>query len=345
MMRELAAQFLALAEKHEATVPIMVGHRIVAVSLLMTGDIVKARAHTDKGFGLYVPAQHRVLAAHFGGHDPGVAFLSYRSFTLWLLGYPDAALRESHEALRAAREFGQAATLMYALCHVAIPTILCGDLGAAARQTRELLALADEKSAPHWKAQGTMTQGWLEALTETTSSAPSLISAGIAAYRSAGSTHWLPLRFTYLAAAHSESGHFDDASRSIGEAIMLVEKTNERWCEAEVHRTAGEIALNAPEPEAAKAQAYFERALETARRQQAKSWELRAAMSMARLWCDQGKRDEARSLLAPVYGWFTEGFDTCDLKEAKGLLDTLADVRLPKKLATSAFGTKRTSQS
>ena len=324
MMRELAAQFLALAEKHEAVVPIMIGHRILAVSLLMTGDIAEARAHTDRGFGLYAPAKHRVLAAHFGGHDPGVAFLLYRSFALWLLGYPDAALRESQEALRAARDFGQAATLMYALCHAAIPTILCGDLTAAARQTQELLALADEKSAPHWKAQGTMTQGWLDALTETTSSAPSLISAGIAAYRSAGSTHWLPLRFTYLAAAHSESGHFDDASRSIAEAIMLVEKTNERWCEAEVHRIAGEIALNAQEPETSKAQAYFERALTVARAQQAKSWELRAAMSMARLWRDQGKPQQARELLAPVYDWFTEGFDTRDLREAKALLDELA---------------------
>jgi predicted ATPase len=151
-----------------------------------------------------------------------------------------------------------------------------------------------------------------------------LISAGIAAYRSAGSTHWLPLRFTYLAAAHSKSGHFDDASCSIGEATMLVEKTNERWCEAEVHRIAGEIALNAPEPEAAKAQAYFERALTVARAQQAKSWELRAAMSMARLWRDQGKPQQARELLAPVYGWFTEGFDTRDLMEAKTLLDALA---------------------
>jgi predicted ATPase len=324
MMRELAAQFLALAQKHGATVPIMIGHRIWAVSLLMTGDIAESRAHTDTGLGLYAPADHRVLAARFGGHDPGVAFFSYRSFALWLLGYPDAALSDSHEALTAAREIGQAATSMYALCHALIPTILCGDLGAAARQTQELLALADEKSAPHWKAQGTMTQGWLEALTEKTSSAPSLISAGIAAYRSAGSTHWLPLRFTHLATAHAEFGHFDDAWRSIGEAIMIVEKTKERWCEAEVHRVAGELALMSPKPDASKAEAYFERALAVARAQQAKSWELRAAMSMARLWCDQGKREDARNLLAPVYGWFTEGFDTQDLKEAKALLDELA---------------------
>ncbi|MGA2842762.1 MAG: hypothetical protein ABSG18_21865 [Steroidobacteraceae bacterium] len=108
------------------------------------------------------------------------------------------------------------------------------------------------------------------------------------------------------------------------EAITAVETTKEKWCEAEVHRTAGEIALLSREPDAAKAEAYFERALAVARQQQAKSWELRAAVSMARLWGDQGKRDAARELLAPVYGWFTEGFDTLDLKEAKTLLDELA---------------------
>ena len=130
--------------------------------------------------------------------------------------------------------------------------------------------------------------------------------------------------YRYLARAHAELGQFDDAWRCIGEAMTAVETTKERWCEAEVHRIAGEIALMSPEPDAAKAEAYFERALAVAREQQAKSWELRAAMSMARLWRDQGKRDEARDLLAPVYGWFTEGFDTLDLKEAKALLDELA---------------------
>ena len=105
--------------------------------------------------------------------------------------------------------------------------------------------------------------------------------------------------------------------------MTAVETTKERWCEAEINRVAGEIALKSPEPDAAKAEAYFERALTVAREQQAKSWELRAAMSMARLWRDQGKRDAARDLLAPVYGWFTEGFDTLDLKEAKTLLDEL----------------------
>jgi predicted ATPase len=126
-----------------------------------------------------------------------------------------------------------------------------------------------------------------------------------------------------LAIAHGELGQFDDAKRCVGEALTVVETTKERLHEADINRIAGEIALKSPEPSAAKAEAYFERALAVARKQQAKSWELRAAMSMARLWRDQGKRDEARALLAPVYGWFTEGFDTLDLKEAKAMLDEL----------------------
>ena len=135
----------------------------------------------------------------------------------------------------------------------------------------------------------------------------------------------MPLWLSYLARAYAELGEFDDAWRCIGEAMTaVVETTRETWFEAEINRIAGEIALLSPEPDAAKAEAYFERALAVARQQQAKSWELRAAMSLARLWRDQGKPQQARELLAPVYGWFTEGFDTRDLKEAKALLDTLA---------------------
>ncbi len=134
----------------------------------------------------------------------------------------------------------------------------------------------------------------------------------------------MPAYLSYLARAHAELGQFDDGRRCIREAMTAVETTKEKWWEAEVHRTAGEIALLAPEPAATKAEAYFERALAVARQQQAKSWELRAAMSMARLWRDQGKREQARDLLAPVYGWFTEAFDTLDLKDAKALLDELA---------------------
>ena len=132
-----------------------------------------------------------------------------------------------------------------------------------------------------------------------------------------------PVGLSLLAKSYADLGQFDDAWRSVDEAKDVIERTKETWFEADVHRIAGEIALKSPQPDVAKAEAHFERALAVARQQQAKSWELRAAMSMARLWRDQGKPQQARELLAPVYGWFTEGFDTRDLKEAKALLGEL----------------------
>jgi predicted ATPase len=150
-----------------------------------------------------------------------------------------------------------------------------------------------------------------------------MIGSAITALRSTGATLWTPFHLSYLARAYAELNQFDDAWRYIGEARTAVETTQERWFEAEVHRMAGEIARKSPGADGARAEAYFERALAVARQQQAKSWELRAAMSMAQLWRDQGKRNEARDLLTPVYSWFTEGFDTRDLKESKALLDEL----------------------
>ena len=205
----------------------------------------------------------------------------------------------------------------------ALLDILCGNHLAAAARAAQSIALAEEKSALLWKAGGTMNKGCVLVLTGRASDAIDKLTAGITAWRTTGATLWLPCYLSYLARADAEFGKFDDAWRCIDEAMTAMETTKERWCEAEVHRIAGEIALRSPEPDAAKAEACFERALEVARKQQAKSWELRAAMSMARLWRDQGKREDARGLLAPVYGWFTEGFDTLDLKEAETLLDEL----------------------
>jgi predicted ATPase len=166
-------------------------------------------------------------------------------------------------------------------------------------------------------------QGCLLALTGKASHAVQRITSGIAALRSAGTAFWMPLHSSYLGRAYAELGQLDDAWRSIGEAIDTIETTKETWFEAEANRIAGEIALQSPKPDATKAQKYFERALAVSQKQQAKPWVLRAAMSLARLWRDQGKVREARELLAPVYGWFTEGFDTRDLKDARALLNEL----------------------
>jgi predicted ATPase len=321
--RDLAAQFLALAEKQRATVPLMVGHRIMGLSLLVTGDITEARGHFDQGIALYDPAEHRALATRFG-QDTAIAILAYRSRALWLLGYPEAALRDADDALRNARELGQAATLMFALFSAAVPYTLCGNRAAAAAQAQELVALAEEKGSLHWKAWGMMIQGCVLALAGRASDAIEMLISGITAVRATGQTLYLLFYLPHLARSHAELGQFEAAWRCIGEAMTTAETTKEKWCESEIHRTAGEIALMSPEPDAAKAQVHFERAIAIAREQKAKSWELRAATSLARLWRDHGERQQARDLLAPVYGWFTEGFDTADLKEAKALLDQLA---------------------
>jgi predicted ATPase len=322
-MRQLATQFLELAEKHGRTPLLMMGHRLTGVSLMLLGDIAQSRTHLDEAIALFNPATDRPLAARFG-NDPGITSLGFRARSLWLLGFPDAALADTEHAVRDAREIGQAATLMLALFHASLTHLLCGDYTAANIETDELIALANETTAAQWKAQAVLNNGCVLVATGRPADAVQMIDPGVTAYRSTGSTIWLPLTLSYLGVAHAELHRFDDAWRCIGEAVTAVETTKEKWSEAEINRMAGEIALKSPTPDTAKAQGYFDRALRVARAQQAKSWELRAAMSMARIWRDQGKRDEARELLAPVYDWFTEGFDTRDLKEAKVLLDELA---------------------
>ena len=321
--RDLAGHFLARAEKQGMTVPLMMGHRLMGMSLLGAGDIAESRTHADRTLALYNPAEHRPLGARFG-QDVRVTILSYRSRALWMLGYPEAARRDAEQALTNAREIGQAATLMFAVGHVPLTHIFCGEYETANAQLDEVVALADEKGTSFWKALGMMNYGCVLALNGHASDAIHIIPSGINAWRSTGATVYLPFFLSYLARAYAELGQCDDAWRCIGEAITAMETTKERWCEAEVNRLTGEIALKSPEPDAAKTESYFERALTVARQQQAKSWELRAAMSMARLWRDQGKPQQARELLAPVYRWFTEGFDTRDLKEAKALLEELA---------------------
>jgi predicted ATPase len=289
-----------------------------------TGDFAQGRAHFDQGIALYDPAAYRPLVTHFAAQDERVGLLSFRSLTLWMLGYPEAALKDAKHALEDAREIGQAATLMLALYWTVLTETSCRNYAAADALSDQLVALANQTGSPAWKVYGMINKGCVSALTGNAAEAIKMITSGLAANRSMGSTLGHPFYLLSLAHAYAELGRCDDAMRCIGEAMTQIEKTKERRYEAEVHRIAGEIELKSLAPDPEKAEEYFDRALAVARQQQAKSWELRAAMSMARLWRDQGKRDAARELLAPVYGWFTEGFDTRDLKEAKALLDELA---------------------
>ena len=238
-------------------------------------------------------------------------------------GYPAMAPADAERALQEAREIGQAANMMY-LVHLAFPLIYCGEYAAPNKLLEEIIALTDEKNTPYFKALAMMFQGCVFAATGKALNTIRLMVPAITSVQSTGSTLWVPFYVASLASAYSENGQFSDAIRSVQEATTILQTTGERWCEAEIKRVAGEIALKSPGRDAAKAEGYFERALTVARQQQAKSWELRAAISLARLWRSQGKVQQARELLAPVYGWFTEGFDTRDLKEAKPLLEELA---------------------
>jgi predicted ATPase len=322
VLREAAAQFLALAKKQGGTTPLMIGHRLTGVSLLHAGDIAEARVHLDRSLPLYDAGEHRPLAMRFG-QDVRVAILFYRAFALWVLGYPEAAVADCDRALREAQEIGQAATLMPTLALTSLTHIHCGNYTKASELLDTTVALANEKGASFWKAGGMALQGCVWALTGKAEEAVDQMTSALNAWRATGATLWIPVYLSYLTRAYAETGRFDDAWRCIDEALVAVRATKETWYEAVIYRVAGEIALMSPAPDKRKAEAYFDRALAVARKQRAKSWELRAAMSLARLWRDQGMRDEARGLLAPVYAWFTEGFDTLDLQQAKMLLEEL----------------------
>ena len=237
MVRKLAEEFMMLAEKQAATVPLLIGHRVMGISLLWTGEVAEARRHLDQAVTLYQPPEHRPFATRFG-HDPGVAGLSYRAFALWLLGHPKAALEDAENAVENAREIGQAATLMYALSNAAWPHIYCGNYKAAMAWVQELLPLAQEKDAAYWTAFALINQGCLWALTGNLLNAVSMLTSGLAAWRSTGANIWTPFFLSRLAHAHAELGNFQEASHSIGQAIRVVETTKERWCEADIRRIA-----------------------------------------------------------------------------------------------------------
>ena len=306
---DVAIRMLDLAEKQQASAPLVIGRHHVGASLMLAGEIAKGKAYFDQAIELYVPAEHRSLMAHFG-QDLGVSALVVRSVALWMLGYAEAALADAEQAVKDARAIGHAASLMYALAYADLTHMLCRNYVAGGECRRELAALAHEKGSLYWKIVEQSIEARHLALTGDPAKALPMLIAARNAFRSTGGNYLAPLDLSLLASTYAVLGKFDDAWRCIAEALNTIETNQEKWFEVEVNRIAGEVARKSPAPHTAKAAEYFERAIEVARQQQAKSWELRAAMSLARLWRDQGKTQQARELLAPVYGWFTEGFDT-----------------------------------
>jgi predicted ATPase len=291
---------------------------------LYFGKFASARAPLEQGIALYDPQHHRFHAFLYG-QDPGMFCLSYAAWTLWFLGYPDQALKKSHEALVLARELSHPHSLAVILNHVAWLHHHRREEHGAKEQAEAAITLSTEHGFAQRVAMGTMLRGW--ALVEQGQGEEGIakIRQGLAAYRATGAELMRPYFLALLAEAYGKVGEAEQGLAALVEALAQIEKTGERWYEAELYRLKGELlrAQDGHQGKTEDVEQCFLQALAVARHQQAKSLELRAATSCARLWHQQGKQKEAHAMLAEIYNWFTEGWDTKDLQEAKALLEEL----------------------
>jgi predicted ATPase len=321
--RELGETLLRLAQHADDPALAVVAHYALGVTWLCLGALPAARLHLEEAIARYTPDQ-RCAPVFRMGHDPGVACRVHAARTLWLLGYPEQALARLHEALTLAHELSHPFSLAWARCMAAIVSQYRRDVPATYEHAEATVMLSTEQGFPLYAAYGTSLRGWALAMQGQGEEEMAQVRQGIAAVRATGAALFVPYFNALLADVAAHLGHTADGLQALAEAHTLVEQQEERWWEAEVHRLRGALLLRHPGTPQAEAEAWLQRALDVARRQQAKALELRAAMSLARLWQQRGKRAEAYDLLTPIYGWFTEGFDTADLKQAKVLLETLA---------------------
>jgi predicted ATPase len=319
---ELREQLLALAQRQQDPACLLHAHLGLGAVLFWRGELAKARAHLEQGIRLY-DAQPLHSPA-FAGDDPGVCGRRLAAIALGLLGYPEQAVQRSHEALTLAQELSHPFSLTFALGQGAMLHQFRREVQATRERVEAVMALAHEQGFQRWEAWGTTLRGWT--LVEQGQAAEGIVQIrqGLAAWQTAGQELGRPSFLAMLAEACGKAGQTEAGLAVLAEALAVVEKTGQRDCEAELYRLKGELLLARAIPEAQPAEACLQQALAVVRRQQAKSLELRAAMSLARLWQCQGKHAEAYDLLAPIYDWFIEGFDTADLQEAKALLEALA---------------------
>ncbi len=257
------------------------------------------------------------------GIDLGVASHSWLAWELWQLGYPDQAMQHSQTVRTLAQEVSHLYSLAFALVYAACLHQFRREAQAAYEQATAATTLTTEQGFVLFSAWGTVLHGWALAMQGQGEAGIAEIRQGLAADLATGSKLWQPYFLGLLAEAYGESRHPDEGLSVLAEALAVMDDTEMRFYGAELHRLKGASLLKQAVPDAAQADACFHEALSVAQNQQAKSWELRAAVSLARLWQQQDKRQDAYDLLAPVYEWFTEGFDTADLKDAKALLQEL----------------------
>jgi predicted ATPase len=299
---------------------LVLSHQSCGTGYLMRGRFALSRSFLETVLSLYNPTIHDALGPQTGSH-PHVVAEGYLGVVLLCLGFPDQALTRTNAAIAEARRLAYPPSLGSSLMISAIMLSLAGDNRALEERADELVAVATEQGVPWWRTVGTIYRGWVKAKNADVAEGISLLRCGFAAYRASGAELLMHHHTALLARAFDIASQVDEAVAAFDDALGIAGRTAERWLDAELYRHKGLLLLRQGHLEAAE-ELYW-KALSIARKQGAKLWELRAAVSLARLYGEEGRRAEARDLLAPIYGWFTEGFDKPDLREAKALLDEL----------------------
>jgi predicted ATPase len=317
--QHFAEEALRVAERLDDAARLVGAHMAVGLSLYWQGNLEPALAHLRRGFELFDPNQQRVR--DWPGSHPGVQCQFWPALISWMLGYPDRSLEELRAAVRSAEMLGHPLTLAQTLCYVAFVHIFRREPPSAADYAERALKICEEQRIAQWYATGLCVDGWALGVSGESDKGVAQIIQGVKSYGGGVAQHLL---LALQADVQLAIGKPEAALASVAAGLKAVEKMGGAPLEAELCRLRGE-ALLAGAGTVSDAETAIEQGIDVARRQNAKSWELRAAMSLARLRRQQGRHAEARDLLAPVYGWFTEGFDTADLKEAKTLLDKLTE--------------------
>jgi predicted ATPase len=320
---ELGEQLLRLVQSTHDPALLLYARFALGNTSYWMGEFLPAREHYEIAITLYDPERHRPLAFRYGGADARVYCLSNAAITLWHLGYPDQALKRGNEALALAQGLSHPHSLVFAEFFVGILRQYRREARAAQETTEGAIALSAEHGLTDWLAWATSLRGWAMAEQGRSEEGNAHIQEGLAATRATGADLWRPYFLCLLAEACRERGRLDDGLSALRDALAAADENEIRFYEAETHRLKGELLLMRDDSNVLEAESCFQRAIEIARKQSAKSLELRATMSLARLLAKQGRRDEARTMLADIYNWFTEGFDTADLIDAKALLKEL----------------------
>jgi predicted ATPase len=320
---DLAKQLLHCAEAQPDPVHSVIAHYASGLTHMIMGHLAEGEAYLELAAAEYAPEQRRA-DVYRAAQDLGTACLVYLAIGKWLLGYPDRAREWMRQSVGRAEELGDAASLAHALCYSSIVTEMCGDDSETKKMAERAIGLATEKGFPLWITFGQVSRSWVAIKAGQETSELGVLQDSIASRRDLGMEIIAPFFMTLMAQAKCRVGQIEEGLKALDRAQAVVGERRERWWEAEIHRLRGELLLSESSDSADEVAVYFEQALEVSRSQGAKSLELRAAMSLARLWQRQGRRDDARELLGECYAWFTEGFDTADLKDAKALLDELS---------------------